>query len=78
MARVGIQMTRGRWLLIGGIAIVVVSALWLVTRGPRDVASGGPDPSSALATTVPPTGATGSDRHARSSHDGRAERDPDA
>lgn len=54
MARVGIQMTRGRWLLIGGIAIVVVSALWLVTRGPRDVASGGPDPSSALATTVPP------------------------
>ena len=55
MARVGIRMTRGRWLLVGGIAIVVVvSALWLATRPARDVASVEPGPSSASPATASP------------------------
>ena len=78
MARVGIQMTRGRWLLIGGIAIVVVSALWLATRGPRDVASRRAGSLERARDDPAAERRPGSDRHARSSHDGRAERDPDA
>jgi hypothetical protein len=51
MARVGIRMTRGRWLLMGGIALVVISVAWLVTRGGDRGAADGAPSASVLAAS---------------------------
>lgn len=56
MTRVGNGMTRSRWLLIGGIALVVVSAILIATRARADEAATViPIASPAAPPSAPPS-----------------------